>query len=485
MTIWRPDSMREATGGRWVSRPGAADTALAGLSIDSRTIRPGQVFLALRGERFDGHDFLDQAIDAGAAMLIVEPGRAPTHTPESVGVLEAPGAVAALAAIASAHRRSLPKLSVVCVTGSNGKTTTCNLLNATLSARLRGVVSEKSFNNHIGLPLTLLRATPEDRFVVCETGTSAPGEIAALTAIAKPDVAVITSIGRAHLERLGDLRGVAREKASIARGLSARGRLLATADSPDLRPVLDASPAAAQTTTFGVAPDAHERITDVEAVTLDRRDGVRFRLTRTLYEVPLAGAHNATNGAATVLVARLLGLDDDSIHAGLDRATPPPMRMQRSLLGGVTLCNDAYNANPESMIASCAAFLGLAPTSARRVLVLGDMLELGAGAAGAHEEVGRRIGDAGCVDVLCCVGGLARSIGAGLSSAQPEARIEHIDNDDAMPDAVARLLRPGDWALLKGSRGVRLERVEDALRTLAGDEHEREIPGGARCSSIS
>jgi UDP-N-acetylmuramoyl-tripeptide--D-alanyl-D-alanine ligase len=362
------------------------------------------------------------------------------------------------------------------VTGSNGKTTTCRLLETTLSLEMPGIASVKSFNNHIGLPLTLLRATPEHRFVICETGTSGPGEIAALTSIARPDIALITSVGRAHLEKLIDLAGVAREKASIARGLGPGGLLLASFDSAELRAELAAGSHAGRTATYGRTAGANHLVEAVKPTVVDERDGVAFRLDGAPFEVTLTGEHNALNAAATALVARSLGLDDDAIARGLRQAAPPPMRMQRSVVRGVTLWNDAYNANPESMAAAASDFLARAPDDARRVLVLGDMLELGAGAEAAHEEVGRRIGAAGRVDLLCCVGGLARSIGVGLAARRPGIRIEAFDLEDEAPARVASLLAPGDWALLKGSRGVRLERVEEALR---GAVEHSDAPVGA------
>lgn len=464
-------------------RPRDRRAAIAGLSIDTRTIRPGEAFLALRGERFDGHDFVREAVDRGAAIVIVEADRQIDLPRLGVGVLETPNAAGALAAIATAHRRSLTDAKVVCITGSNGKTTTCRLLHAALSARLPGVVSAKSFNNHIGLPLTLLRATPEHRFVICEAGTSGPGEIAALTAIALPDVAVITSVGRAHLEGLIDLAGVAREKASIARGLGPAGRLIASADSPELLAELAGPALAGRTITFGRSEGARHRVASIERATVNERDGVSFLLDGARFEVALEGEHNACNAAAAILAARALGLDDGAIRGGLLLAAPPPMRLERRTVGGVTVINDAYNANPESMAAAAAAFLARAPAEARRVLIVGDMLELGAGAIGAHEETGRRIGAMGRVDLMCCVGGLARSIGAGLARAQPGARVEAFDAEAPETAAhVAALLGPGDWALLKGSRGMRLERVEEALRDGAADAPSAD---GARCSSIS
>jgi len=474
VTVWRADHLREITGGRWLAAPSNRDMPVAGLSIDSRTIEPGEVFLALKGERFDGHDFIHQAVERGASMVIVEPG-APIVA--GAPMLETLGALGALGAIATAHRRTLTGARVICVTGSNGKTTTCRLLETTLGLELPGIASVKSFNNHIGLPLTLLRATREHRFIICETGTSGPGEIAALTSIARPDIALITSVGRAHLEKLIDLAGVAREKASIARGLGPGGLLLATFDSPELRAELAAGALAGRSATFGRTVGADHRIESVEPTLIDDRDGVAFRLDGAPFEVTLTGEHNASNAAATALVARALGIGDETIGRGLRQAAPAPMRMQRSVVRGVTLWNDAYNANPESMVAAAGDFLARAPEGARRVLVMGDMLELGAGAEGTHEEVGRRIGALGRVDLLCCVGGLARSIGVGLTSAQAQARVEAFDlNDGAAPARIASLLAPGDWALLKGSRATRLERVEEALRGAA--EHT-DAPVGA------
>lgn len=484
MIFCRAESLREATEGRWRVRPCLGASTMVGLSIDSRAVRPGQIFLALRGERFDGHDFIDEALRRGAGLVIGEGHGLEGVASRGVGVLEVDDSIEALGAIAAAHRRTLTEARVCCVTGSNGKTTTCRLLAAALSSRLSGVASEKSFNNHIGLPLTLLRAGPEHRFIVCEAGTSSHGEIARLSRIARPDIAIITGVGRAHLEGLGDLDGVAREKASIVEGVREGGLLLASADSPALLTALERVDHGARVTTYGRAPHAQARVETIEPAEVGGRPGARFRLDGAPFAVPLPGEHNALNAAAVVLAARAVGLDDESIAAGLLQCEAPAMRMQRVEVAGVTLWNDAYNANPESALASAQALLAHAPTGARRVLILGDMLELGAGAEAAHEETGRRLAALGRVDALCCVGGLASRIGDGFAAANPDASVERFGADDAA--AIAEALRPGDWALLKGSRAMRLERVEEALRARA----EQATPaasgaGEARCSSTS
>mgnify|MGYP001127042817 CR=1 FL=1 len=207
---WQPDTLVELTGGEWLTPP--PQSPVHGAAIDTRALKPGQAFFAFKGERVDGHDYAQHAAQAGAPLIIAERKvAARTNT----AVLRVPDVRAALAAIAAEHRKHL-KGKVIAVTGSNGKTTTTRLLHAALRARLSGTCSIKSFNNDLGLPLTLLNAAADDDFVICEAGTSGPGEIERLSAICTPDIAVITAVGRAHLEKLGSLEGVAREKASLA-----------------------------------------------------------------------------------------------------------------------------------------------------------------------------------------------------------------------------------------------------------------------------
>lgn len=493
MSFWSPEGVRAACGGSWLARPVQGAPDLVGASIDSRTIRPGEVYIAIRGDRFDGHDFVRDAVNRGASMVIVEdksaaaPDRLAGQSGHAAAV-RVPSTRSALLRMGKERRRSVEGVRVIAVTGSNGKTTTTRLLDATLASKWRGTASQKSFNNEIGVPLTILALRPGDQYVVCEVGMNAPGEIAPLAEAIMPDVGVITSVGRAHIEAFGSVDGIAHEKASLLRFLAPGGAAVVPADAPLLRPHLKGL---ATVITFGAAADADLRITEARHAPLtggggagggvsggEGATGLRFTLNdRSTFEVPILGLHNAGNAAAAVAVARRLGLSEDLIRQGLRAAKPADMRLQRRLVGGVDLFNDAYNANPESTLAALRTFVDLASAAPRRVLVLGDMRELGEHAPASHSEIAEAIlalPHPG-VDVVITVGESALHTARRLRAQWPSDRVVTFSDADAGPTggarAIAALLRPGDAALLKGSRGVGLERIEQALAASASTLH--------------
>ncbi|MEO0631812.1 MAG: UDP-N-acetylmuramoyl-tripeptide--D-alanyl-D-alanine ligase, partial [Planctomycetota bacterium] len=287
--FFTPESIRTHTGGTFLARAEHAREC-HGVSIDTRELSPGQLFVALPGERTDGHDHLQQAADAGATIALVERD---IEAPAGMTLVKVDSCRTALARLASAYRATLRSTRVVGVTGSNGKTTTVRLLDHVLGSALRGSASRKSFNNELGLPLTILNAKPTDQYLVCEIGMSNPGEIQKLAAIARPDVGVITSIGRAHLEAFGTVAGIAKEKASLLFELAESGIGIVTADSDEIEPAL---PPGVPMIRFGERDTADLRLTSIEP----SREGVRFQLNdRAWFEVPLVGAHNAWNAAAT------------------------------------------------------------------------------------------------------------------------------------------------------------------------------------------
>lgn len=509
------DNLRAALGGVFVARPahlsgpgaaaGGGQCPIEGVSIDSRTVLPGQVFVALPGERFDGHDYLAQAALAGSPLLVVErevdAASLVDDRGRPAGVVRVASTRKALGKLAAAYRRHLGArgTKVVAVCGSNGKTTTVRLIDAALSEKLRGSASKKSFNNDIGVPLTLLAARPGQQYVVCEVGTNAPGEIAALGAIVRPDIAVIVSIGREHLEKLDDLHGVAREEAAILQhvagggGSGGGGLVVATGDSPELDPLLRVPPPTTLLR-FGRAERCDLRLT---GVVLDP-NGVRFGINgRGEWAVPLAGAHNAANAVAAIAVARRLGLDDAAIARGLASVRPEEMRWATQSVGGATVINDAYNANPDSMAAAIATFAALHSGAGRRVLVLGDMLELGGAAAAEHERLGTAIGAGRACDVLVTLGPLAKGLaeaarragGQHWAERSRDGRARSVNVFDLADDAgiagAASIIAPGDTVLLKGSRGLRLERVLKALtaRQAAGAAASSASPAGVPAES--
>jgi len=443
MISWTLERAHRAVGGDPIGDP----IEFAGVSIDTRTLKPGALYVAIAGANHDGHDFVADAFKNGAAAAVVSN---PKAVPAGASALVVPDTRRALAALAAAYRESL-RASVIAVTGSAGKTSTVRLLDAALGAGLAGSASPRSFNNDIGVPLTILAASEADDYLACEIGTSSPGEIAPLAALARPDIAMITSIGRAHLEKLGDLDGVRREKSAVFSALGSDGHAFLPSIDPDLR-----AHAPAHARTVGTCDEAHLRVEDVRP----RADGVSFTLDGHAYDCPLPGAHHAVNAGFAVAAARALGLDPETIARGLARAEAPEMRGGLSRIDSVALVNDAWNANPESTAASLLAFAAAHAEAERRVVILGDMLELGPHAPAAHDEIAAMVRGLG-FDVVVAVGPETSRALQGLADLS-------FDSVHGAEARIAHQIAGGDAVLLKGSRGMALERIETAIRERAG-----------------
>ncbi len=457
MTFFSAANCMAVTNGNWLVEP-TGPLELTGVGTDTRANLEAKAFLALRGDNHDGHDYLRSACAAGAQLLIVEQCAA-DRIPKGPAVLLVADTRQALGALASAYRATLTDTTVIAVTGSCGKTTTKEMIHAALHVRLVGIRAPKSFNNDIGVPLTILDASPEDDYLVLEIGMNKPGEIAALGAIARPDIVVITTIGPAHLSGLGSVQAIATEKASLLGALAPGGVAVLNTDHEFANEHASSYP---NGHLFGAAEHAHTRMTDYgndDAQQLwwfDVNNTTRFQL-------PIPGRHNAANALAAIAVARHLNIPDESIAAGLLQVELPAMRMHRSNCGGVIVFNDAYNANPQSMRASIEAFLETSVNADRRIVVLGDMLELGADAAKLHEELGRElleISEAHSIDQVVLVGELTRYTGLVLSQQWGTGRVQYYgDLDQQVIDRIWKNWKPGDAVLLKASRGIALERV--------------------------
>lgn len=467
MSLWSWDTIRERAGGRWLHAPSGSDRVPRGAAIDTRDLEPGMIFAAFKGERADGHAFIPQAAERGAAMAIAtDPDAVPADA--GVPVLLVDDATEALTELARFWRDAVPGLKVIGVTGSNGKTTTCRLLHGAVSgAGSKGGLAcsspAKSFNNALGVPVTLLNARPDDAVLVCEIGMSTPGEIARRCELARPDAAVITTVGEAHYEGLGSLEAIAREKASIARGVGERGLVVTPTGLGLLDRALAETGTRARIVRVGPHDDADLRLGDVRP----GGGGTAFTLGSSAFSVPLAGAHNASNAALAVVIARWLGVPDAAIRAGLAGVGPVPMRLERLTVATepeTVVLNDAYNANPGSVRAALNV-LAATPAAGRRVAVLGDMLELGAIGPRSHREMlslARELG----IGTVATVGPLYAAAAADIGwSVHAEA-----DADDEAIGRAAALVRPGDTVLVKGSRGVRLERVVALLTRRVGRE---------------
>lgn len=457
----------EATGGT-LRRRGAE--AFTGISIDGRVVPPGGLWFAIRGERFDGHQFAAQAIRTGATGLVVERGRGEELLAfPDVSIVEVDDAVLALGALASAHRLRFPSLKIVGVAGSNGKTTTKEMIGAVLAAEVGEEAvhkTEGNFNNHLGMPLTMLRLDAGHRYAVLEMGMSALGELDYLARLARPDVAVVVSIGAEHLETLGTLENVARAEGEIYGALGVAGTAVWPDGEDRIAPYAEAC-SALRRLRFGHAPGAPVRI--VRAAT--RLDGTDIELRlpdgqRVETRLGIIGLHNASNAAAAAAVACALGISPRAITEGLAAARTAKHRSAIVEIAGRHVIDDCYNASPPSVGAALDTLADFARQSGTRsVAVLGDMLELGPSEDALHHAIGERAARLG-IDLLIAIGPRATHIAAGARAAGlPSERAIQVDEiDDAVWHA-RRAAEPGDWVLVKASRGARLERVVNGLRS--------------------
>ncbi len=435
---------------------------VSGVSVDSRSIKPGELFVPLKGENRDGHDYILSAVEAGASGFLTERSTREVARAMSIGAfaIRVDDSLDALQRMAREYGKTL-NATVVGITGSTGKTTAREMTASVLRKRFDVVSSAKNYNNEIGLPLTILGCEPGTEIIVAEMAMRGAGQIARLAEIARPRVGLVTGVGRAHLELLGTEEAIAEAKAELLRSLPSDGIAVLNADNP-WTPFL-AESTSADVITFGV------RAGDLKAerIRTDALGRPSFELVgRDIsQEVRLSspGRHNVYNALAAAAIALAFGLDPVEIAAGLAEAKVPEMRMEiMTTTDGVILLNDAYNANPDSMSAGLAALFDLEVTG-RRIAVLGDMLELGSAAEECHLAVGKEAADKG-VQLLVTVGELGKLIAEGAKRAGLDgAGIASFDSASDAGKYLAEKVRGGDAVLIKGSRGVGLERAAEAL----------------------
>lgn len=456
------EDVLKATGGRLLQ--GEEKSSFRGVSTDSRTVAEGELFIALKGERFDGHHFAIEALKKRAGGVIIEEDRVRDirwngYRPSAVIAVK--DSLRALGDIAQERRRRFGT-PVVALTGSNGKTTTKEMISACLETTFPVLKTKGNLNNLIGLPLTLLELTEKERIVVLEMGMNVPGEVRRLTEIAEPDVGLITNIEKVHLEGMGSLERIKDEKGELFRRMRQDGTILVNQDDPR---VIDlASEFKGQKITFGIDHPADVMAREIE---FKRTEGTSFTLVTegvTLaIRLPYLGRHFVPNALSAVAAASLFGIDMERVKEALEHLSPSPMRMEvLRLKGGVSVINDAYNANPKSMELALE-ILSQMKGGGRGFAVLGDMLELGDDSVEAHQLIGKRVAELS-IDFLLALGEEApvlveSAIRHGLDSEKAKIVESHTEAISFLKKS----LRNGDWVLVKGSRRMGMEKIAEGL----------------------
>ncbi|HEX7078729.1 MAG TPA: UDP-N-acetylmuramoyl-tripeptide--D-alanyl-D-alanine ligase, partial [Candidatus Eisenbacteria bacterium] len=449
------EEVARVTGGS-VAAPAPSGAAFAGCAIDSRSLRGGELFVPLPGTRADGHDFIAAALEAGAAGSLARRGWKGTGAAPAKPIVLVDDPLRALQALGG-HCRERSGAPAVGVTGSNGKTTTKEMIAAVLGTTRRVHRNVGNLNNHIGVPLTLTWLRPEHQVLVIEMGMSARGEIRDLAAMVRPSIGVLTNASEAHLEQLRSVEEVARAKSELAEALPPDGLLVVNADDRLLWPMNRSRPVRKRSFALENA-EADLRPTRLEVTAAG---GTRFTLEDgTAFTLALLGRHNVRNALAAIAVGDELGVPRALAAEALAALRPAKHRLELIQARGLTVLDDAYNANPASMAAALALLGSIEARGARRA-VLGDMLELGPASDALHEAVGRAVPPAAW---LYAAGAFAAAIERGARAAGvPKARARRFDSVPAMAAAVVSDAAPGDLVLVKASRGMRLERVVDAL----------------------
>src|SRR5438477_11478230 len=421
------------------------------VSTDSRTIKPGELFVALRGENFEGHDFIEAAAKAGATGALVDPNWA-GNVPNNFALLRATDTLQAYQTLAANYRRSLA-LKVLAITGSNGKTSTKDFAASVLSRRFKVTKTEGNFNNHVGLPRTILEATTQDEVAVWEIGMNHPGEVAALAAIAAPDIAIITNIGIAHIEFMGSREAIAKEKGAMVDAIGRRGSVILNADDPFSAGI--AARTRARIIWAGITAgtvSAAEITQSANGSDFTIREGAH----RCRAQLPVPGLHMVQNGLLAVAVGRVFGLSLEECAAGLVAAPLTKARLQIKEVHGVQFLDDSYNANPDSMKAALRTLVEL-DAEGQRIAVLGEMRELGDESERGHREVGETAA-ALRVDYLIAIGKVAAAIVRAAERAGLE-KTRAVTSASEAAEILAKIAEPGDLVLIKGSRAARTELV--------------------------
>lgn len=457
------EDILKATGGRLFQ--GEERTSFRGVSTDSRTVAEGELFIALKGERFDGHHFAIEALKKRAGGVIIEEDRVRDirwngYRPSAVIAVK--DSLRALGDIARERRRQF-RTPVLALTGSNGKTTTKEMISACLETTFPVLKTKGNLNNLIGLPLTLLDLTEKERVVVLEMGMNVPGEVRRLTEIAEPDVGLITNIEKVHLEGMGSLERIKEEKGELFRRMRQDGTILVNQDDPR---VIDlAGEFKGQKITFGINHPADVMAKEIE---FKGTEGTSFTLVTegvTLaITLPYLGRHFVPNALSAIAATSLFGIDLEKVKETLEHLPPCPMRMEvLRLKGGVSLINDAYNANPRSMELALE-ILSQMKGGGKGFAVLGDMLELGDDSVEAHQLIGRRVAELS-IDFLLALGEEApvlveSAIRHGLDFEK--ARI--VESHTEAISFLKKTVRNGDWVLVKGSRRMGMEKIAEGLK---------------------
>lgn len=431
-----------------------------GVSIDSRTVRPGELFIALPGRNFDGHDYIGVAFKKKAAAVILErvPERQPSMT-EAKAIIQVESSERALIGLARRYRAGLD-LRVIAITGSNGKTTTKNLIGHLLGTMLETMVAPASYNNRLGVSLTVLKIEKTHRAAVFELGMNRPGEILELGRLCRPQIGVILNVGPAHIGFLGGLEEVGRAKAELLNALEGEKVAVLNYDDPRVKAMAGFAPG--PVVGFGIESPAPVRAVDVDCSGSHSEFDLSLFGRRARMRAPLPGLHNLYNLLAALAVAHHFGLTLRQMRDAVERVTLPPMRMEAVGFKGAVLINDAYNANPASMRAALAAWLQM-PVPGRRFMVSGDMKELGDFAESEHFAWGKELGGAG-VDYLVFVGELSRHGARGaVERGFPPERILTADGLQTAVEFLEKMVREGDGVLLKGSRAMGLEGIVGKL----------------------
>lgn len=419
---------------------------ISGFSIDSRTINPGEVFIAVKGDNYDGHDFIPDALSKGAEGVIAAEGGSwsARHTIIVEDTIEA------MAEIASLTRRKAD-IPVVCITGTNGKTTVKGMLSSILSRHHKVLTSKKSYNNVIGLSLTMFNLDAEDELAILEIGTNAPGEIARLSAIAKPNMAVITNIAEGHLEAFHDKESVFLEKTSLLDFIPPTGCVFLNKDDEFLGRI---SPQGVTKKFYGMQEASDFRITEIER----KKEGFSFLLNAKKFTLPLEGVHNVYNAASAVAVSEYFGVEEEDIRKALEEVTLPGMRLERIKAGDIVFINDSYNSNPGSF-ASALEVLEDASSDGRKGVVAGDMLELGSRSGELHRRVGAEIALKG-FDFLIALGSFAKDMLTGaIGEGMAPERVHFASSHEEAAEIVKSMTEANSVVLLKGSRKTRMEEV--------------------------